>query len=153
MDSTDKKILNLLQQDITLSVADIAEQANLSTTPCWKRIKRLESAGIIKARVVLLDSKKIGVGVSVFVHIKTQQHEEQWLKQFAEAILSFEEVMECYRMAGEWDYLLRVVTKDIDSFDRFYKKLITDVKGLTDVTSSFAMEEIKFSTRLPLSYC
>ncbi|MDX2422702.1 MAG: Lrp/AsnC family transcriptional regulator [Amphritea sp.] len=153
MDSIDKKILNLLQQDITLSVADIAEQANLSTTPCWKRIKRLESAGIIKARVVLLDSKKIGVGVSVFVHIKTQQHEEQWLKQFAEAILSFEEVMECYRMAGEWDYLLRVVTKDIDSFDRFYKKLITDVKGLTDVTSSFAMEEIKFSTRLPLSYC
>ncbi|RTE66358.1 Lrp/AsnC family transcriptional regulator [Amphritea opalescens] len=153
MDSIDKQILNLLQQDITLSVAEIAEQVNLSTTPCWKRIKRLENAGIIKARVALLDSKKIGVGVSVFVQIKTQQHEEQWLKQFAAAVLSFEEVMECYRMAGEWDYLLRVVTNDIDSFDRFYKKLITDVKGLTDVTSSFAMEEIKFSTRLPLSHC
>ncbi|WP_417222003.1 Lrp/AsnC family transcriptional regulator [Amphritea sp.] len=153
MDSIDKKILTILQQDITLSVADIAEQVNLSTTPCWKRIKRLEDSGVIKARVALLDSAKVGAGVSVFVHIKTQQHEEQWLTNFAASILRFDEVMECYRMAGEWDYLIRVATQDIHSFDRFYKKLISEVPGLTDVTSSFAMEEIKFSTRLPLTNC
>ncbi|MDO6562164.1 Lrp/AsnC family transcriptional regulator [Amphritea sp. 1_MG-2023] len=153
MDSIDKKILTLLQQDITLSVADIAEQVNLTTTPCWKRIKRLEDSGIIKARVALLDSAKVGAGVSVFVHIKTQQHEQPWLTDFAATVLAFDEVMECYRMAGEWDYLLRVATQDIHSFDRFYKKLISDVKGLTDVTSSFAMEEIKFSTQLPLTNC
>ncbi|SEQ11589.1 transcriptional regulator, AsnC family [Amphritea atlantica] len=153
MDSIDNKILNLLQQDITLPVAEIAERVNLSTTPCWKRIKRLEENGVIKARVALLDSAKVGAGVSVFVHIKTQQHEEQWLTRFAHSISRFDEVMECYRMAGEWDYLLRVATRDIESFDRFYKKLISEVDGLTDVTSSFAMEEIKFSTRLPLSNC
>ena len=139
MNPIDKKILTLLQQDVTLPVADIAEQVNLSTTPCWKRIKRLEENGIIKARVALLDSAKIGAGVSVFVHIKTQQHEEQWLTRFAESVARFEEVMECYRMAGEWDYLLRVATRDIESFDQFYKKLISEVDGLTDVTSSFAM--------------
>ena len=153
MDSIDKKILEFLQQDVTLPVSDIAERVNLSTTPCWKRIKRLEESGIIKARVALLDSAKIGAGVSVFVHIKTRQHEENWLTRFAESVNRFEEVMECYRMAGEWDYLLRVATRDIESFDRFYKKLISEVDGLTDVTSSFAMEEIKFSTRLPLTHC
>lgn len=153
MDSVDKTILTLLQQDVTLPVSDIAERVNLSTTPCWKRIKRLEESGVIKSRVALLDAAKIGAGVSVFVHIKTQQHEQRWLTRFAESIAAFDEVMECYRMAGEWDYLLRVATKDIESFDRFYKKLISEVEGLTDVTSSFAMEEIKFSTRLPLTNC
>jgi len=153
MNKLDKQILDLLQQDATLAVSDIAERVNLSTTPCWKRIKRLEESGVIKARVALLDSAKIGAGVSVFVHIKTQQHEQQWLTRFADAIAHFDEVMECYRMAGEWDYLLRVATRDIESFDRFYKKLISQVDGLTDVTSSFAMEEIKFSTRLPLINC
>ena len=150
MDSVDKKILTLLQQDTTLSVNDIAERVNLSTTPCWKRIKKLEDTGIIKARVALLNSAKVGAGVSVFVHLKTHNHEDLWLARFAESITGFDEVMECYRMAGEWDYLLRVATKDIESFDRFYKKLITEIDGLTDVTSSFAMEEIKFSTCLPL---
>ena len=151
MDSIDKKILTLLQQDTTLSVNDIAERVNLSTTPCWKRIKKLEDTGVIKARVALLNSAKVGAGVSVFVHLKTHNHEDLWLERFAESITGFDEVMECYRMAGEWDYLLRVATKDIESFDRFYKKLITEIDGLTDVTSSFAMEEIKFSTCLPLN--
>lgn len=150
LDSTDKKILDLLQRDCTASVGDIAEQVNLSTTPCWKRIRKLESEGYIKSRVALLDSHKLGAGVSVFVHLKTRHHDARWLEQFAETLQQFDEIMECYRMAGEWDYLLRIATRDIESFDRFYKKLIAAVDGLADVTSSFAMEEIKYTTRLPL---
>ena len=150
LDSTDKRILDLLQRDCTLSVSDIAEQVNLSTTPCWKRIRKLETEGYIKARVALLNSRKLGAGVSVFVHIKTKHHDAQSLTQFAETLQQFDEIMECYRMAGEWDYLLRVATSDIESFDHFYKQLISTVDGLADVTSSFAMEEIKYTTRLPL---
>ncbi|GGK59092.1 Lrp/AsnC family transcriptional regulator [Amphritea balenae] len=151
MDNIDKKILSIIQLDATLSINELAEQVNLSTTPCWKRVKKLEDEGFIRARVALLDSKKIGAGVSVFVHLKTNHHDEQWLARFAQSIERFEEIMECYRMAGEWDYLVRVATRDIESFDRFYKKLITEVDGLTEVTSSFAMEEVKFSTQLPLN--
>lgn len=150
LDSIDKRILDLLQRDCTLSVSDIAEQVNLSTTPCWKRIRKLETEGYIKARVALLNSRKLGASVSVFVHIKTKHHDAQWLTQFAETLQQFDEIMECYRMAGEWDYLLRVATSDIESFDHFYKQLISAVDGLADVTSSFAMEEIKYTTRLPL---
>ncbi|WP_286237515.1 Lrp/AsnC family transcriptional regulator [Neptuniibacter halophilus] len=150
MDSIDRQILNLLQADASLSVTELAERVNLSTTPCWKRIKRLEETGIIKARVALLDSQKLRLGVSVFVHIKTQHHDTQWLEHFAAVIAGFDEVMECYRMAGEWDYLLRVAVEDIAAFDRFYKQLVKQLPGLSDVTSSFAMEEIKYSTRLPL---
>jgi len=150
MDATDKRILNLLQRDSTLSMSDLAEQVNLSTTPCWKRVKRLEDEGIIKGRVALVDGAKVELGISVFVHIKTQHHDSKWLEHFAAVITSFEEVIECYRMAGEWDYLLRIVAKDIESFDRFYKKLVNQVDGLSDVTSSFAMEEIKSTTRLPI---
>ncbi|WP_432473041.1 Lrp/AsnC family transcriptional regulator [Amphritea sp. HPY] len=150
MDNTDKRILNLLQADSTLSMSELAAQVNLSTTPCWKRVKRLEDEGIIKARVALVDSAKVELGVSVFVHIKTQRHDSEWLDHFAATVSSFDEVVECYRMAGEWDYLLRIVAKDIESFDRFYKKLVNQVGGLSDVTSSFAMEEIKSTTRLPI---
>ncbi|WP_370278997.1 Lrp/AsnC family transcriptional regulator [Pontibacterium sp.] len=150
MDKTDRKILDLLQSDCTLSVSEIAEQVNLSTTPCWKRIKRLEDEGIIKARVALLDGAKIQLGISVFVHIKTQHHDSAWLEKFAERVMYFDEVVECYRMSGEWDYLLRVVVKDIETFDVFYKKLINDIDGLSNVTSSFSMEEIKYTTKLPI---
>ncbi len=150
MDGIDKRILNILQADASISISDIAERVNLSTTPCWKRVKRLEEAGIIKARVALLDGRQVSLGVSVFVHIKTQNHDSEWLASFAQTIEQFDEVLECYRMAGEWDYLLRVVVEDIAAFDNFYKRLVSDVDGLADVTSSFAMEEIKYSTRLPL---
>ena len=150
MDNTDRAILNLLQKDATMSINELAEKVNLSTTPCWKRIKRLESDGIIKARVALLDSVKVDLNVSVFVHIKTHRHDSEWLHQFSEAVQKFDEVVECYRMAGEWDYLIRVVVKDIEAFDRFYKKLVNNIDGLADVTSSFSMEEIKYTTRLPI---
>ncbi|MDX1319871.1 MAG: Lrp/AsnC family transcriptional regulator [Oceanospirillum sp.] len=150
MDKTDKTILRMLQQDCTVSIQSIADAVNLSVTPCWKRIKRLEESGIIRDRVALLDRQKVDLSVSVFVHLKTQRHDNLWLEQFSRLIQEFEEVQECYRMAGEWDYLLRVVARDIPAFDRFYKKLVSQVEGLSDVSSSFAMEEIKYSTQLPL---
>ncbi|WP_372832261.1 Lrp/AsnC family transcriptional regulator [Pontibacterium sp.] len=151
MDKTDKKILSLLQADCTLSVSEIAEHVNLSTTPCWKRIKRLEDEKIIKARVALLDGAKIQLGISVFVHIKTQHHDTEWLENFASRVMHYDEVVECYRMSGEWDYLLRVVVKDIAAFDAFYKNLINGIDGLSNVTSSFSMEEIKYTTKLPIT--
>lgn len=150
MDKTDKIILSILQKDCTTPIQQIAEAVNLSVTPSWKRIRKLEESGVIRQRVALLAPDQVELGVSVFVHLKTRHHDENWLKQFAITISRFDEVMECYRMAGDWDYLLRVVAKDIAAFDRFYKKLISGVDGLSDVSSSFAMEEIKYTTRLPL---
>lgn len=151
MDKTDKTILKMLQTDCTTPIQQIADTVNLSVTPCWKRIRKLEQQGIIRQRVALLEPAKVELGVSVFVHLKTLRHDERWLNTFAERVTAFDEVMECYRMAGEWDYLLRVVTQDISAFDRFYKKLISGVEGLSDVSSSFAMEEIKYTTQLPLT--
>ncbi|PSJ47497.1 transcriptional regulator [Zobellella endophytica] len=150
MDTFDRRILALLQQDATLALKDLAEAVNLSTTPCWKRVKRLEEEGYIRARVALLDGERLGLGLSVFVQIKTQRHDSRWLARFAETVTAFEEVVEFYRMSGDWDYLLRVVVADINAYDRFYKKLITSTEGLSDITSSFAMEQIKYSTALPL---
>ncbi|MGB5854463.1 MAG: Lrp/AsnC family transcriptional regulator [Oceanisphaera sp.] len=150
MDIFDRQILALLQQDATLSLKDIAEAVNLSSTPCWKRVKKLEAAGLIRSRVALLDADKLGLGLSVFVQLKTQHHDNQWLAQFATTVTDFEEVVEFYRMSGEWDYMLRVVVADIAAFDRFYKKLIASTSGLSDITSSFAMEQIKYTTALPL---
>jgi Lrp/AsnC family transcriptional regulator len=150
MDSFDRHILALLQQDATLALKDLAEAVNLSTTPCWKRVKRLEEEGYIRARVALLDGERLGLGLSVFVQIKTQRHDSRWLARFAETVTAFEEVVEFYRMSGDWDYMLRVVVADINAYDRFYKKLITSTEGLSDITSSFAMEQIKYSTALPL---
>ena len=150
LDKTDRKLLKELQQDATLSLAELAEIVNLSPTPCWKRIKRLENDGFIKSRVALIDPEKVGLGVSVFVHIKTRHHNHSWLESFHKKVIDYPEVAECYRMSGEYDYLLRVVVKDIQSFDRFYKTLVNNVEGLTDVTSSFAMEQMKYTTSLPL---
>lgn len=150
LDKTDRKILQELQLDATLSLADLAEKVSLSPTPCWKRIKRLENDGFITSRVALVDPEKVGLGVSVFVHIKTRHHNSNWLETFHHKVIGYPEVAECYRMSGEYDYLLRVVVKDMQSFDRFYKTLVNSVDGLTDVTSSFAMEQMKFTTALPL---
>ncbi|MGO0309778.1 Lrp/AsnC family transcriptional regulator [Endozoicomonas acroporae] len=150
MDKIDRNILRELQEDTTPSLAELAEKVSLSPTPCWKRIKRLEAEGYITRRVALVNPDKVGLGVSVFVHVKTRHHNSEWLASFSKVVASFPEIAECYRMSGEYDYLLRVVVKDIQSFDRFYKELVNTVEGLTDVTSSFAMEQMKFTTALPL---
>ena len=149
MDRIDNQILAILQKDASLPVADIARKVGLSVTPCWRRIQKMEEDGIIKGRVALLDSQKIGMGMSVFVGIKTDQHNVDWLEQFAKSISALPQVVEFYRMSGEVDYMLRVVVPDMASYDVFYKKLISTVK-LKDVSSSFAMEEIKYTTALPV---
>ena len=149
LDAIDRKILAVLQEDASLSVAEIGEKVGLSSTPCWKRIQRLEAEDIILRRVALVDQNKIGLGITVFVSVESSDHSEAWLKKFAEAVSAMPEVMEFYRMAGDVDYMLRVVVADMQSYDAFYKKLISTVT-LKNVTSRFAMEKIKSVTALPV---
>ncbi len=151
IDVLDCKILTLLQKDSSLSTTVIAEQVGLSTTPCWRRIQKLEKEGVIQKRVTLLDRNKLNVGVDVFVAVKTKHHSAAWLEKFAEAVRGFNEVVEFYRMSGEIDYLMRVVVPDIAAYDDFYKRLIEKI-DMADVSSSFAMERIKYTTLLPLKY-
>lgn len=151
MDRLDRKILRLLQEDATLAVADIAKKVGLSTTPCWRRIQKLEEDGVIRGRVALLDPAAVNTKVTVFVSIRTNSHSQEWLKRFAEVIADFPEVIEFYRMSGDVDYLLRVVVPDIAAYDEFYKRLIAKIE-IRDVSSSFAMEQIKYTTVLPLDY-
>ena len=132
-----------------MSIAEVARRVGLTTTPCWRRIQALEQDGVIVGRVALLNPDKVDLGVTVFVGLRTNQHNAQWLEEFAKAIAAIPEVMEFYRMSGEIDYLLRVVVPDIAGYDRVYKKLIA-VADLHDVSSSFAMERIKFTTALPI---
>lgn len=149
IDTIDRKILGVLQEDASLSVAEIGERVGLSSTPCWKRIQRMESEGIITGKVALVDQNKIGLGLSVFVSIESGDHSDAWLKKFSEAVSLMPEVMEFYRMAGDVDYVLRVVVADMQNYDVFYKKLIGAV-ALKNVTSRFAMEKIKSVTALPV---
>jgi Lrp/AsnC family transcriptional regulator len=151
LDDIDRKILNLLQTDATMPVATIAERVGLSTSPCWRRIQKLEEDGIIRARVAVLDPDRLNVGVTVFVAVRTSQHDLGWLERFAAAVRDFPEVVEFYRMSGDVDYLLRVVVPDIAAYDALYKRLIQRVT-LSDVSSSFAMETIKYTTAIPVTY-
>ena len=151
MDDFDKRILSCLQADSRMPLAELAERVGLSTTPCWRRVQRLQAAGVIRANVALLDRAALNLSVTVFVAIRTNQHNAAWLERFAKAVIEFPEVMDCYRMSGEIDYLLRLVLPDIAAYDRFYKRLIERVE-LSDVTSMFAMEEIKSTTVLPLDF-
>ena len=152
MDAIDRKILAVVQQDASLSVAEIGQRVGLSSTPCWKRLQRLEADGVIQRRVAIVDAEKIGLGVTVFVSIETGDHSNDWLARFADTVEAMPEVMEFYRMAGDVDYMLRVVVPDIAGYDAFYKKLIATVP-LKNVTSRFAMEKIKLSTALPIPQC
>lgn len=150
MDAIDKKILTVLQDNAALSVAEIGSRVGLSSTPCWKRIQRLEADGIIQRRVALVDQDRIGLGVTVFVSVETADHSQEWLGRFAKVVGAMPEVMEFYRMAGDVDYMLRVVVPDIAGYDAFYKRLIASVP-LKNVTSRFAMEKIKSTTALPVA--
>ena len=151
IDTFDKKILTALQENAGLSNAEVAQRVGLSPTPCWRRIRALEEAGIIRRRVALLDRRKLNIGVTVFVAVRTNQHNQEWLERFAQAVEGIPEVVEFYRMAGEVDYLLRVVVPDIAAYDQVYKRLIEQI-DLHDVSSSFAMEEMKYTTAVPLTY-
>ncbi len=149
MDEIDRKILTHLQQDSRIAVAELAEKVGVSRTVCWRRIKALEDAGIIRAQVALLNRNRLNLPVTVFVAIRTSRHDADWLQKFAETVEGFPEITELYRMSGEVDYLLKVVVPDVAAYDRFYQRLIRRI-DLADVSSNFAMEEIKFTTALPL---
>ena len=149
LDAIDRKILMVLQEDASLSVAEIGDRVGLSSTPCWKRIQRLEADGVILRRVALVDQNKIGLGISVFVSVESADHSESWLKKFADAVSAMPEVMEFYRMAGDVDYMLRVAVGSMGEYDEFYRRLIAEVP-LKNVTSRFAMERVKSTTAFPL---
>jgi Lrp/AsnC family transcriptional regulator len=149
MDKTDLKILALLQENASITVAEISERVHLSPTPCWRRIQKLEEAGVIRKRVVLLNPDAIGFKLSVFVEIEAENHSAEWLARFSEAISEMAEVMEVHRMAGEVDYLLRVAVRDMEGYDDFYRRLIERVP-LKNVTSRFSMERVKSTTAYPL---
>jgi len=149
MDATDLKILAILQEDASLPVAEVANRVNLSQTPCWRRIQKLEESGVIARRVAIADPDKIGFGLSVFVEIETGDHSAAWLEGFAAAIIDMPDVMEVYRMAGDVDYLLRIAVSSMADYDTLYRKLIAAVP-LKNVTSRFAMERVKFTTAYPV---
>ena len=151
LDEMDIKILEILQHDCTRSVADIGKEVGLSTTPCWRRIQKLEETGVIDRRVAILNAPRVNAGVTVFVSIKTDQHSLAWLERFHAAVVDFPEVVEFYRMSGEVDYLLHVAVPDIAAYDAFYKKLISRIE-ISKVSSAFAMEQIKYTTALPLEF-
>ncbi|MEQ8321969.1 MAG: Lrp/AsnC family transcriptional regulator [Rhodospirillales bacterium] len=151
MDAFDARILALLQENAAMPVADIAAAVGLSTTPCWRRIRNMEESGVIRRRVAVLDPVKINAGVTVFVGVKAGRHAADWLDTFAAAVQEIEEVTEVYRLSGEIDYMLKVVVPDIAAYDDVYKRLIARA-DFADVSSFFAMEEIKATTALPLKY-
>ena len=151
LDSIDLAILEALQRDSSRSIQQIAAGVGLSQNACWRRIKGLEAAGIVEGRVAILDPDKLGVGLTVFVSVRTSEHNEEWLERFAKGVAAIPEVVEIYRMSGDVDYLLKVLVRDIAAYDRFYKKLIKTAE-LNDVSSSFAMERIKYTTAVPLPH-
>ena len=149
LDLIDRKIVAALMQDATLPIAQIADRVGLSQTPCWKRIQKLESAGVLMRRVALADPVRLGLGLTVFVGIEAPDHSAEWREAFGQAVQSIPQIMEVYRMAGEMDYLLRVSVADMESFDSLYKRL-TDAVPIKNLTSHFAMERMKFSTAYPV---
>jgi len=149
IDNIDRAILSVLQSDASLSVDAIAERVNLSRNACWRRIKRLETDGILKQRVALVDAEAVGLGLSVFVLVRTNTHDPDWLKKFRAAISEMPEIIGAHRMSGELDYVLRVRVADVPAYDLFYQRLIAKVP-IADVSASFVMEDIKDTIALPL---
>lgn len=149
MDQTDRKILAILQQDASLPIAEVAARVNLSQTPCWRRIQRLEANGVIERRVAILDPEKIGIGIQVLVDIEAGDHSPDWLQRFEGAVRTMPEVMEVHRTTGDSDYLMRVAVADMPTYDAFYKKLIAAVP-IKKVTSRFSVERVKWTTAYPI---
>ena len=147
-DQIDQKILKILQIDASLSMDEISEKVNLSRNACWRRIRRLESEGIIKGRVALLEPRSVNLGLSIFVMIKTNSHESDWAKKFESVVSNFPEIMGAHRMAGDLDYILRVRVKDVSDYDKFYQNLISKI-SISEISASFVMDDIKDTTALP----
>ena len=148
-DNIDRKLLALLQQDASLSVDALAENVHLSRNACWRRIKRLEADGVVQKRVAIIDPSAVGLGLQVFVLIRTNDHSATWLKAFHKAVCEIPEIISAQRMTGDLDYVLRVRVADVPAYDRFYQRLIDKVQ-IADVSASFVMEEVKETTALPI---
>lgn len=151
IDDIDRKIIGILQNDATLSIQDIADQIDLTNNPCWRRIKHLEDKGVIERRVAIINPKLIGLGTTAFVSIRIDAHSGDWLKKFAECIEQIPEIIECHRMTGDTDYLMKIVVRDLEHYDGVYQRLISHVPGLTDVSSTFSMEQLKMGTVIDTS--
>ena len=151
IDKIDRKILALLQADASLSAAEIAEKVGLSQSPCWRRINRLEETGIIKKRVALLDRKQLGLNVMIFAHVKLAGQNREHLAEFEDAIRRFPEVLECHTMMGEIDFTLRVVARDVEAYEKFFREQLSRLPAVQEVNSSIALSQIKSTTELPLS--
>lgn len=149
LDTIDWAILGVLQRDASLPVHEVGERVGLSSNACWRRIRRLEDSGIIARRVALLDPEKLGLATTVFVAIRTNRHDPAWLEAFSRGIAEIDEISECHRMAGEVDYMLKIVVRDIAHYDRIYRKLIARIPDIADVSSTFSMEKMKATTALP----
>ena len=149
LDETDRRILAVLQKDATLSMDALAERVHLSRNACWRRIRQMEEAGVLKGRVSLVDPQAVGLGLSVFVMIRTQRHDPDWLAQFQKVVREMPEIVGAHRMSGDLDYVLRVRVADVAGYDRFYQRLIAKVP-LADISASFVMEDLKDTTELPV---
>ena len=149
MDGIDQALLGILQQDASISLSELADRVGLSPTPCWKRVQRMESSGVILGRVALVSPEAVGMGLTVFVGVEAWDHTPEWLRTFSATVSALPAVVDVYRMAGEIDYMMRVVVADMAEFDKFYKELIASVP-VKNVTSRFAMERIKSTTAVPL---
>lgn len=151
IDKKDREILRLLQNDASISINELATAVNLTPTPCWRRVQKLQTDGVIQKQVVICNATKLNLGLTTFVTIRTSQHSEEWMKKFVDGATAIPEIVEIYRLSGDADYLLKIVVPDIGSYDSVYKRLIRSVE-LLDVSSAFAMETIKCTTALPLDY-
>ena len=150
LDEIDLRILEILQRDCSLSSAEIAERVGLSASPCWRRIQRMERAGVIRARVALLDPEAVGLGVVVFASVKLSAHGRQALPQFEAAIRDYPEVMECYTVSGGVDYMLRIVTRDIHAYEIFLREHLTQLPAVAEVHSRIAITQVKYTTAVPI---
>ncbi|MEL6751556.1 MAG: Lrp/AsnC family transcriptional regulator [Pseudomonadota bacterium] len=149
LDEFDRRILRLLQRDASVSMDAVAEAVNLSRNACWRRIRNLEEAGVLRGRVALLDADAVGLDISIFVMVRTNRHDGEWLDAFSKAVADMPEIMGAHRMAGDLDYVLRVRVGSVKDYDTFYQRLIARVP-ISDVSASFVMEDIKDTTELPV---
>jgi Lrp/AsnC family transcriptional regulator len=143
LDPTDKRILRAVQEDATISMQALADRVGLTANPCWRRLKRLETEGVIQRRIAVIDAASVGLPMTAFVGIRISRHDGAWLGAFAAAVRNIAEIVECHRVSGELDYLLKVVIEDVAHYDRVYQRLISMVPGLIDVSTSFSMERLK----------
>ncbi len=152
LDKFDKEILRVLQKDATVSMAELSLQVGLSHTPCWRRVKKLEAEGIIKSRVTLLDNRKLGLGVSVFVYVTLKSHDSDCLNAFEHAVTDVEEIVECHTTSGDRDYLLKVIVQSIEAYELLLKSKLTQLPSVDNISSTFALKQVKNTTQLPIKY-